>query len=95
MPIQEMYLGLPELESLIQGLEQKYGFSTADFFTERETCRSQMQEDDIFKWEAFVSHRSQLRRINDEVRSDYLSTLKLQDNEGKSPTPEDQVLLAA
>jgi hypothetical protein len=95
MPIQKINLGLQELDALIQAFEEKYGCSTTEFFTEPEAYRGQMQEDDIFQWEAFVSHRGQLRRVNDEVRNDYLANLKLQDNEGKSPTQADQVLLAA
>jgi hypothetical protein len=95
MPIQEILVGLPELETLIQGLEQKYGFSTTAFYTERESCLDQMEEDDIFRWDMYVSQRRELRRVNDEVKNDYLSTLKFQNSEGKSPTPEDQVLLAA
>ncbi len=93
MSMQELSLGLPELDALIQGLEQKYGISTLDFFSGGEESISGIEEDDIFKWEAYTSLRLELRRTNTEVSSDYLSQLKLRAS--KTPTPEDQILLAA
>jgi hypothetical protein len=91
--MQELMLGLPELDALIQGLEDKYGITTLQFFSGGEDCLSGIEEDDIFKWEAYESMRSSLKRANAEVTSDYLSKLKVR--AAKSPTPEDQVLLAA
>jgi hypothetical protein len=93
MVMQELYLGLPELDNLIQGLEQKYGISTASFVSGGEESLPDIEEDDIFKWEAYVSLRSELLRVNNEVTSDYLAQLKVRAS--KSPTPEDQLLLAA
>ncbi len=93
MSMQEISLGLPELDALITGLEEKYRMTTFDFFAGGEESLSGIEEDDIFKWEAYASLRLELRRTNAEVSSDYLSQVKLRAS--KSPTADDQVLLAA
>ena len=91
----DIFISLPELETLIQGLEEKYGISTAEFLASRDEFCQQIEEDDVFKWEAYMAHRHELRRSNEAVRHVYLSQLTLQEDNLKAPAPEDQFDLAA
>lgn len=95
MASQDIFISLPELDALIQALEERYGISTAEFIARRDECAEYIEEDDVFKWDAFIAHQRELRRTNEQVRDTYLSNLKLQDNRPDSPAPEDKVLLAA
>ena len=95
MASREVFLSLRDVELLIRGLEEKYGIPTADFLR-NETLRSTIPEDDVFRWEAFVDHRRELRSIDDALHRRYLSRLTHADDaSSKVPTPEDQILLAA
>jgi len=84
---------MTEVTAFIQKLEEKYGFSTEDFFADA-SLKTRVTEDDAFQWEAFSDHRRELTRIEEEVRREYLS--KVTSPQGsKSPSPEDQIRLAA
>lgn len=91
--IKEVSLTMNEVTAFIQKLEEKYGFSTVEFFSDA-SLRAKVSEDDDFQWEAFNDHRSELARIEEEVRREYLSQVT-SSQVPKSPSPEDQIQLAA
>jgi hypothetical protein len=94
-PVREMILSLTDVEAYIERLESKYGVTTSEFLADRSSVEGKIEEDDIFKWEIYIAHRRELRRINEGLRHAYLSNVTLQDSQPKSPTLEDQFLLAA
>jgi len=74
-PIREQFLSLVEVEAVLHKYEEKYGMSTIEFLTNRDR-HAGMLDDDIFQWESFHTHRDELLRVGDEVRSEYLKSLK-------------------
>ena len=91
--MREVILSLTDVEAYIQRLESKYKITTSEFLQNRDAHEGRIEEDDVFKWEIYIAHRRELRRVNEELRHDYLSNMTSQDP--KSPTPEDQLALAA
>ncbi len=91
----EVFLTLRDVEKLIRDLEEEYGFSTAQFLRNAE-LRKNVPEDDIFKWEAFIDHRRELRKIHEDLHRQYLAKLPLSSvDREKTPTTEDLLSLAA
>jgi hypothetical protein len=93
--MREVILSLTDVEAYIQRLESKYGITTSEFLANRNAYEGRIEEDDVFKWEIYIAHGRELRRVNEELRQDYLSSMTPQDSHPKSPTPEDQLALAA
>jgi hypothetical protein len=93
--MREVILSLTDVEAYIQRLESKYGTTTSEFLQNRDVYEGRIEEDDVFKWEIYIAHRRELRRVNEELRQDYLSRMTSQESHPKSPTPEDQLALAA
>ncbi len=94
LPCREVVLSLHDVERAICAFERKYGISSAEFI-KNEAFRRSISEDDVFQWEAFLDHRSELRNISDRLRRDYLNGLQSADPETRRMTAEEQVLLAA
>ena len=96
MPLKEVYLSLPEVEARLRSLESKYDFATSEFLRDA-GFRARVSEDDSFEWEALIDHRSELRRIDVELRREYINRLtqpsaaELSDR----PSGNDQLALAA
>jgi hypothetical protein len=93
--MREVILSLNDVEAYIQRLESKYGITTSEFLQDRDIHEGRIEEDDIFKWEIYIAHRRELRRVNEALRQDYLSRMTSPESHPKSPTPEDQLALAA
>lgn len=92
--IREVLLNLAELESMIRAFEEKYGLSSADFL--RDAGRGVViSEDDSFKWEAFIDHRRELLRADEETHSGYLSDLRKPAKKQSKASPIDDVLALA
>jgi hypothetical protein len=92
--IREQYLSVVELDELIRKLEEKYGRTTLDFLRDPD-FRATVSEDDLFEWEAFVSHRADLGEMENDLRRKYLQQVS-QAPAGTEPAAgEKQVLLAA
>lgn len=94
LPIHEESLTLVEVETLIRKLEEKHGLSTAVFLRDLD-AREQLPEDDVFEWDAYIDHRSELRRIDDEVRNGFLGRVSQAPTADETSTDEKQALLAA
>jgi hypothetical protein len=91
--IREVSLTLSEVTAAIQKFEAKYGFSTVEFFANA-SQRAKVSEDDDFQWESLNDHQSELAHIEEELRREYLSQV-ISSQVPKSPSPEDQIELAA
>ena len=72
--LHETYLTLPEVEASIALLERKHGVSTSEFLREP-SVRARIPEDATFEWDAYLDHRTELRRINRETHQRCLSDL--------------------
>lgn len=94
--LQENFITLEEVENYIFRFEKRYGLSTSDFLKDQ-TARAGIPEDDASKWEAYIDHRQELRRINDETRREYLSELHDAParKNAKKNDPDSVLLLAA
>lgn len=93
MPIREQFLSLLEVDEQITAFEQRYGVSSAEFLRDAE-LRGRMPEDDVFQWDAFIAHRVEIRRVDDETRKNYLD--KVVHKPGEScETASNELLLAA
>ena len=93
MPIREVCLSLNDVEEMILGFERKYGLSSPDFFGNPDV-KQQLPEDDVFRWEALIYHRSALKETYQEVQSGYLTHLGQSPEEARADK-ETQELLAA
>lgn len=93
--IREEFLSLAEVNDLIRKLEEKHRTSTADFLLDA-GLRERVPEDDVFLWEALLSHNRELTLIENELRTAYLEkvTRRPEDAVTSAPT-EKQLLLAA
>ena len=93
-PVREIFLSLGEVNDLIQRLEEKHGVPTADFLLDAELRRG-LPEDDVFRWEAFLAHRRELLRAEQELRSGYLERLSQSPEESRAITTAEQKLALA
>ena len=93
MPIREVQLSLNDVEEMILGFERKYGLSSPDFFGSPDV-KAALPEDDVFRWEALIYHRSALKETYQEVQGGYLSNLGRSSEEERADR-ENQELLAA
>jgi hypothetical protein len=85
-------LNITDLDNLIRGFETLYGISTLEMLKDAST-RKKISEDVLLRWETYVRQRVLLREADAQVRSQYLAKVKAESK--KSPTPSDQVSLAA
>ena len=92
--VHEEFLSIADLEELIRRLEEKYGRTTLDFLRDPE-FRAKVSEDDMFQWDAFISHRTELREIENDVRRQYLQQVSQAPESSEPDAGEKQVLLAA
>jgi hypothetical protein len=92
-PIREEYLTLAEVESLICKLEEKHALSTAEFLRNPD-ARMRLPEDDVFEWDAYIDHRAELRRIDEELRRAFLERVT-QVPASETATDDKQLALAA
>jgi hypothetical protein len=93
-PIREVSLSLNDVEEMILGFERKYGLSSPDFFGSQE-AKQRLPEDDVFRWEALIYHRSALKETNQEVHSAYLTHLSQSPGEVRPDKENQKELLAA
>ncbi len=94
MIIHEQCLTLVEVENLIRQFEEKHGLTTAIFLRDTD-ARERLPEDDIFEWEAYIDHRAELRRLDDEIRKVFLGRVTHTSAADEASTDEKQALLAA
>lgn len=92
--IREVYLSLREVEDYVRRFEEKYKMSSAEFLRNAEQ-HTEVSEDDVFQWEAFIDHRRELRSIDEQVHRHYLKTLKHAPRETGRPSGFVQVCVAA
>lgn len=92
-PIREVCLSLTELDDLIRSMEEKHGIRSADFLFDAD-LRSRLPEDDVFRWEAFLVHKRELERNQEEVRTRYLDKVT-QLSENATTVPNNKLSLAA
>jgi hypothetical protein len=94
--LKEICLTLPEVETFIRSLEEKYELSTVEFLRDP-ASKEKVSEDDIFEWEAYVDHRRELRLIEEDVRRKYIQCLSQSSKATTSdrPSTADQLALAA
>jgi hypothetical protein len=92
--IHEHFLSAAELDELIKKLEEKYGRKTLELLGDTE-FRSTVSEDDLFEWEALVSHKVDLEEMGDEIRRKYLQQVSQAPADTEPAAGEKQVLLAA
>jgi hypothetical protein len=78
---------------MILAFERKYELSSPEFFGNQE-IKQRLPEDDVFRWEALIYHRSALKETYQEVHSGYLAHLGQPTGEVR-PDKETQELLAA
>ena len=90
--IRERFLSLAEVDDCLQQLEEKYGRTTLDFLRDADFHQT-LPEDDLFKWEAFIAHRVELRSIENDLRRGYLETIA-QESE-PAPSANNNLALAA
>jgi hypothetical protein len=93
--MREVYFSETEINGFLLAFEKKYGFATEEFLCNH-SIRTQIPEDDIFEWEALAAHSRELKKLEEELRRDYLAKL----TGPLSGTPqtltfEDQIALAA
>jgi hypothetical protein len=91
--IREVFLSLNDVEAMILDFEQKYGMSSADFFRDVE-LRKSLPEDDVFRWEAFIDHRSALRETHEEVHREYLTNVRQSSDERRLHLNTQELLAA-
>jgi hypothetical protein len=93
-PIQEEFLSLIEVDDQISGFERKYGVSSNEFLRDSD-LRSRIPEDDVFQWDAFIAHRVEIRRVDDETRRGYLEKVVHTSGESCDPARNTELALAA
>jgi hypothetical protein len=93
-PSQEIALTSNDVDEMIHRFESKYGFSSADFFSDPEV-KQQLPEDDIFQWEMLIHHRLALREQSLEIRSAYIQQVGRSTEEVARSEKENQYALAA
>lgn len=92
--IHEHFLSVAELDELIRKLEEKYHRKTLDLLRDSD-FRSTVSEDDLFEWQALVSHKLDLEEIENDLRREYLQKVSQAPASTEAAPGEKQVLLAA
>jgi hypothetical protein len=93
-PIREVCLSLNDVEEMILGFEHRYGLSSPEFFGNPQ-IKQKLPEDDVFRWEALIYHRSALKETNQTVQGAYLSHLDRSPGDVRADKETQQELLAA
>jgi hypothetical protein len=65
------YLNLTDLDRLIHEYEEKYGVSSVSMLKDAEV-RSKISEDELLKWEAYITQRLALREYHQQIHRGYL-----------------------
>jgi len=65
------YLNLTDLDRLIREYEEKYSVSSVLMLKDA-GVRSRISEDELLKWEAYITQRLALRDCHQQIHRDYL-----------------------
>jgi hypothetical protein len=67
-----VYRNLNDLDEVIRAYEKRYGISSVEMLKDS-SVRSKINEDELLKWEAYLTQRRRLLDHNAEVHQHYLS----------------------
>lgn len=95
LEIKELVLTPGEVENLIRVYEEANGV-TSEVFLCDQRLREEMDEDDVFEWEALIEHRNALKELHDNMHREYLKRVSEPQGGGhRKPAARDKILLAA
>jgi hypothetical protein len=87
------YLDLADLDSLIKGLERRWGVESVDMLRD-ESIRALIPELALLRWETFIRQRIMLRDHDQQVRAKYLSNIPKSSSENRVTSKEMSELAA-
>jgi hypothetical protein len=67
----ETILTLRDVETRLDGLQQKYGFSSEQFQNDRGE-RARVSDEDEFEWDAYLHHRAALKEAEEMAHRAYI-----------------------
>lgn len=88
-----IYLTLNDLDEIIRKYEEKYEASSVDMLKDA-SVRSRISEDELLKWEAYLTQRRRLFDHNAEVHRRYLQARR-GDRQTRTPAAYDPEKYAA
>jgi hypothetical protein len=88
-----IYRNLTDLDEIIRKFEEQYKIGSVEMLKDQ-SARAKISEDDLLKWEAYVTQRRRLLDHNAEIHREYLKTRRAASNKS-TPAAYDPVKHAA